>query len=38
MHLPPAFQACIIPAWQARNPAKDMPIGIIGATSVCTIL
>lgn len=23
---------------QARNPAKDMPIGIIGATSICTIL
>ena len=23
---------------QARNPAKDMPIGIIGATSICTVL
>jgi hypothetical protein len=23
---------------QAKNPAKDMPIGIVGATTVCTIL
>lgn len=23
---------------QAKNPARDMPIGIVGATTVCTIL
>ncbi len=23
---------------QAKNPSRDMPIGIIGATTVCTVL
>ena len=23
---------------QAKNPARDMPIGIVGATTICTIL